>query len=49
MGMSNSISRVMHNPEPLNFVDDILRPDGDAPIVQRCTPARRAWTWIATA
>jgi NADH-quinone oxidoreductase subunit B len=35
MGMSNSISRVMHNPEPLNLVDDILRPGGDNPIVQR--------------
>jgi NADH-quinone oxidoreductase subunit B len=35
MGMSSSISRVMHNPEPLNLVDDILRPGGDNPIVQR--------------
>ena len=26
MGMKDSISRVMHNPDPLNLVDDILLP-----------------------
>ena len=35
MGMSDSISRVMHNPPPVNIVDDILRPDGDNPLIQR--------------
>ena len=35
MGMMSSIDRVMHNPQPLNLVDDILRPNGDSPIVQR--------------
>ena len=35
MGVMSSIDRVMHNPQPLNLVDDILRPNGDSPIVQR--------------
>ncbi len=35
MGVMTSIDRVMHNPEPLNLVDDILRPNGDAPVVNR--------------
>ena len=35
MGMLSSIDRVMHNPEPLNLVDDILRPAEDNPVVQR--------------
>jgi NADH-quinone oxidoreductase subunit B len=35
MGVTTTISRVMHNPEPLNLVDDIIRPNGDAPITQR--------------
>ena len=35
MGVMSSIDRVMHNPEPLNLVDDILRPAEDNPIVQR--------------
>src|SRR5690348_17325950 len=35
MGVMDSVSRVMHNPEPLNLVDDILRPAGDNPVVQR--------------
>src|ERR1700761_336758 len=35
MGVISSIDRVMHNPQPLNLVDDILRPAGDNPIVQR--------------
>jgi NADH-quinone oxidoreductase subunit B len=35
MGVMSSIGRVMHNPEPLNLVDDILRPAEDNPVVQR--------------
>ena len=35
MGVMSSSDRVMHNPEPLNLVDDILRPAEDNPIVQR--------------
>ena len=35
MGVIDSVSRVMHNPEPLNVVDDILRPTGDSPMAQR--------------
>lgn len=35
MGVMSSIDRVMHNPEPLNLVDDILRPAEDNPVVQR--------------
>ncbi len=35
MGVIQSISRVMHNPEPLDFVDDILRPTPDNPVLQR--------------
>jgi len=30
-----TIDRVMHNPAPLNLVDDIIRPNGDAPLPQR--------------
>ena len=35
MGVMSSIDQVMHNPQPLNLVDDILRPAGDNPVVQR--------------
>jgi NADH-quinone oxidoreductase subunit B len=35
MGVIDSVSRVMHNPEPLNLVDDILLPAGNNPVVQR--------------
>ena len=35
MGVMITIDRVMHNPTPLNLVDDILRPNGDAPVVNR--------------
>ncbi|MHB1056573.1 MAG: NuoB/complex I 20 kDa subunit family protein [Rhodanobacter sp.] len=35
MGVMDSVSRVMHNPQPLNLVDDILLPAGDNPVVQR--------------
>jgi NADH-quinone oxidoreductase subunit B len=31
----SAIDRVMHNPEPLNLVDDILRQAPDNPVVQR--------------
>ena len=29
------ISSLMHNPEPLGTVDDILRPAGDNPVLER--------------
>ncbi|HET7663653.1 MAG TPA: NADH-quinone oxidoreductase subunit B family protein [Rhodanobacteraceae bacterium] len=35
MGVISTIDRVMHNPEPLNLVDDILRPAEDNPVMQR--------------
>ena len=35
MGVMTTIDRVMHNPQPLNLVDDIIRPNGDAPVPQR--------------
>jgi NADH-quinone oxidoreductase subunit B len=35
MGLISAIDRVMHNPEPLDLVDDILRPAPDNPVVQR--------------
>ena len=34
MGVIDSVSRVMHNPQPLNLVDDILRPVDDNPVMQ---------------
>jgi NADH-quinone oxidoreductase subunit B len=35
MGVMSALDRVMHNPPPLNVVDDILRPAGDNPVIQR--------------
>ncbi|MDE2316390.1 MAG: NADH-quinone oxidoreductase subunit B, partial [Xanthomonadaceae bacterium] len=35
MGVISSIDKVMHNPQPLSVVDDILRPAGDNPVMQR--------------
>ena len=35
MGMIENLDRVMHNPKPLNVVDDILRPAPDNPVLQR--------------
>ncbi|MBA2078717.1 NADH-quinone oxidoreductase subunit B [Rhodanobacter sp. PCA2] len=35
MGVIDSISRVMHNPPPVDVVDDILRQGNDNPLVQR--------------
>ncbi|MEO8746367.1 MAG: NADH-quinone oxidoreductase subunit B family protein [Rhodanobacter sp.] len=35
MGVRDSISRIMHNPDPLNLVDDILLPQTDQPAAQR--------------
>ena len=35
MGVIESISNVMHNPIPVATVDDILRPGGDNPLVER--------------
>ena len=33
--VSESISKVMHNPIPVASVDDILRPGGDNPLAER--------------
>ena len=52
MGVMSSIDRVMHNPEPLNLVDDILRPAEDNPIVQRgfaTTSIDALMNWARTA
>ena len=35
MGVMESVSKVMHNPIPVASVDDILRPGGDNPLVER--------------
>ena len=35
MGVSDTISRVMHNPVPVSTVDDILRPGADNPLIER--------------
>ncbi|MHC1479222.1 NuoB/complex I 20 kDa subunit family protein [Frateuria aurantia] len=35
MGVIAGVDRLMHNPEPLNLVDDILRPAESNPLVQR--------------
>ena len=35
MSVIETVSRVMHNPVPIATVDDILRPDGDNPLVER--------------
>ena len=35
MGVKQAISSVMHNPEPIGIVDDILRPEGDNPLLER--------------
>ncbi len=35
MGVSDAISRVMHNPDPVNVVDDILRPGDGNPLIER--------------
>jgi NADH-quinone oxidoreductase subunit B len=35
MGVIDRISASMHNPAPLNVVDDILRPGDDGPLPQR--------------
>ena len=34
MGVIQTISRVMNNPEPIASVDDILRPEGDNPLLE---------------
>jgi NADH-quinone oxidoreductase subunit B len=51
MGMTDSLSRVMHNPVPISTVDDILRPDGDNPLVERgfaVTSADALINWART-
>src|SRR4249919_820544 len=35
MGVMQSISDAMHNPLPIQTVDDILRPGGDNPLIER--------------
>jgi NADH-quinone oxidoreductase subunit B len=35
MGVMQSLSDAMHNPLPIQTVDDILRPGGDNPLVER--------------
>lgn len=34
MGVIQTVSRVMHNPEPLGRVDDLLGPEGDNPLLE---------------
>jgi NADH-quinone oxidoreductase subunit B len=50
MGVIDSVSRVMHNPEPLNLVDDILLPAGNNPVVQRgfATSVDALMNWART-
>ncbi|MCB1594729.1 MAG: NADH-quinone oxidoreductase subunit B, partial [Xanthomonadales bacterium] len=45
------ISSLMHNPEPLGTVDDILRPAGDNPVLERgfvTTSADTLINWART-
>ena len=35
MGMIDSATRMMHNPIPVGTVDDILRPAGDNPLLEK--------------
>jgi len=35
MGVIQSLSDAMHNPLPIETVDDILRPGADNPLVER--------------
>jgi NADH-quinone oxidoreductase subunit B len=35
MGVIQTVSRVMHNPEPISRVDDILRADDNNPLIER--------------
>ena len=35
MSLVSRISETMHNPTPVNVVDDILRPGDDNPLIQR--------------
>ncbi|TDR39448.1 NADH dehydrogenase subunit B [Tahibacter aquaticus] len=51
MGMTDSLSRVMHNPVPVSSVDDILRPGDDNPLVERgfaITSADALINWART-
>ena len=34
MGVIQTFTRVMNNPEPIASVDDILRPEGDNPLLE---------------
>ena len=35
MGVKEVVSRAMHNPTPAGIVDDILRPEGNNPLLER--------------
>ncbi|MDQ3160219.1 MAG: NADH-quinone oxidoreductase subunit B, partial [Pseudomonadota bacterium] len=51
MGVSDAISGLMHNPIPEGRLDDILRPEGDNPLLQNgfvTTNLDTLWNWART-
>ena len=51
MGVSETISGLMHNPLPEGRLDDILRPEGDNPLLQNgfvTTSMDVLWNWART-
>jgi NADH-quinone oxidoreductase subunit B len=51
MGVIQSVSELMHNPLPEGRLDDILRPEGDNPLLQNgfvTTSMDALWNWART-
>jgi NADH-quinone oxidoreductase subunit B len=51
MGVSQTVGRLMHNPLPEGRLDDILRPEGDNPLLEKgfvTTSADALWNWART-
>jgi NADH-quinone oxidoreductase subunit B len=51
MGVSQTLGRLMHNPLPEGRLDDILRPEGDNPLLEKgfvTTSADALWNWART-
>ena len=51
MGVTETISGLMHNPVPVGRLDDILLPGDDNPLVQQgyvTTSLDALWNWART-
>jgi len=48
MGVSQTVARLMNNPLPEGRVDDILRPEGENPLVEHGYATARFWWSMAT-